>query len=296
MYRWLSRLLRWCWPWLQWLVLWPRRPVLRRGSYGHEQAVLSRRIFAPPKPKWVRTEVIRLKALMPEAGCRMIAHTFNRTWRTRRDMTVSKTYVADTCRKEQYRILQARRQLKHRVPCPMPRNRVWGCDLLTKTDAEGRRHLALAILDHASRACGCKPSRTSHRCGCGRNFYKPYSAMADRTTSGRTMKPCSSPGSSDSDCGYSVFASNAFSLAVLGKTGEWNGSLGRSSERWRWGRSRTKQISARHCETSAPGTTTSGRTITCRGEPRRRCGPASMCLRRSQASAEGHGVRSKDEG
>ena len=153
MYRWFSRLLRWCRPWLQWLLLWPRRPVLRRGSYGHEQAVLSRRIFAPPKPKWVRTEVIRLKALMPEAGCRMIAHTFNRTWRTRRDMTVSKTYVADTCLEEQYRILQARRQLKHRVPRPMPRNRVWGCDLLTKTDAEGRRHLALAILDHASRAC-----------------------------------------------------------------------------------------------------------------------------------------------
>lgn len=35
----------------------------------------------------------------------------------------------------------------------MPRNRVWGCDLLVKTDRDGRAHLALAILDHASRAC-----------------------------------------------------------------------------------------------------------------------------------------------
>jgi transposase InsO family protein len=35
----------------------------------------------------------------------------------------------------------------------MPRNRVWGCDLLTKTDQQGQPHLALAILDHASRAC-----------------------------------------------------------------------------------------------------------------------------------------------
>lgn len=68
-------------------------------------------------------------------------------------MTVSKTYVADTCRKEQYRILQARRKLKHRVPRPMRRNRVWGCDLLVKTDTDGRAHLALAILDHTSRAC-----------------------------------------------------------------------------------------------------------------------------------------------
>lgn len=68
-------------------------------------------------------------------------------------MTVSKTYVADTCRRHQYLILHARRRLKHRVPRPMPRNRVWGCDLLTKTDQQGRAHLALAIIDHASRAC-----------------------------------------------------------------------------------------------------------------------------------------------
>lgn len=68
-------------------------------------------------------------------------------------MTVSKTYVADTCRNEQYRILRARRTLKHRIPRPMRRNRVWGCDLLVKTDQNGQPHLALAILDHASRAC-----------------------------------------------------------------------------------------------------------------------------------------------
>jgi transposase InsO family protein len=35
----------------------------------------------------------------------------------------------------------------------MPRNRIWGCDLLVKTDRQGQPHLALAILDHASRAC-----------------------------------------------------------------------------------------------------------------------------------------------
>jgi transposase InsO family protein len=35
----------------------------------------------------------------------------------------------------------------------MRRNRVWGCDLLVKTDTNGGAHLALAILDHASRAC-----------------------------------------------------------------------------------------------------------------------------------------------
>ena len=35
----------------------------------------------------------------------------------------------------------------------MPRNLIWGMDLLTKTDTHGRQHLALAIVDHASRAC-----------------------------------------------------------------------------------------------------------------------------------------------
>ena len=68
-------------------------------------------------------------------------------------MTVSKTYVADMCRRHQYLIRTARRRLKHHVPRSMPCNRVWGCDLLVKTDTEGRPHLALAILDHASRAC-----------------------------------------------------------------------------------------------------------------------------------------------
>ena len=68
-------------------------------------------------------------------------------------MTVSKIYVADTCRKHQYLMYRVRRKLKHRVPRPIPGNRVWGCDLLTKTDRHGQPHLALAILGHASRAC-----------------------------------------------------------------------------------------------------------------------------------------------
>lgn len=126
---------------------------VRHRRRGHQSPIpVPRRVFAQPKPTWVREEVIRLKALMPQAGCRTIAHTFNRTWRSRKQMTVSKTYVADTCRNEPYSILHARRKLKRRVPRPMPRNRIWGCDLLTKTDQHGTPHLALAIVDHASRA------------------------------------------------------------------------------------------------------------------------------------------------
>ncbi len=144
---------------MRWMrvLRWVYQRLLSRVRYrrrGHRcPEPVPHRIFAQPKPKWVRDEVIRLKALMPEAGCRTIAHHFNRRWRNRRQMTVSKTYVADTCRKHEYEILHVRRKLKHRVPRPMPRNSTWGCDLLAKTDSEGRTHLALAILDHGSRAC-----------------------------------------------------------------------------------------------------------------------------------------------
>ena len=153
----LRQLGKWClwigrtiWCWLTGLSR-PLCPRRRCCGIPHNQP--PRKVFAQPKPKWVQQEVIRLKAVMPHAGCRTIAHHFNRRHAARRAMTVSKTYVADTCRKQQYRILEARRKLKHRVPRPIPRNRVWGCDLLVKTDRQGQPHLALAILDHASRAC-----------------------------------------------------------------------------------------------------------------------------------------------
>jgi putative transposase len=136
---------------MSWSHWWRRRRG--RPFWLNSSSPPPRNVFAQPKPRWVQHEIIRLKALMPEAGCRMIAHHFNRRWKNRRQMTVSKTYVADTCRKQQYEILHARRKLKHRVPRLIPHNRVWGCDLLMKTAASGQPHLALAILDHGGRAC-----------------------------------------------------------------------------------------------------------------------------------------------
>ena len=143
------------WAWLmQLIVTWLGRTSHQpHGRRGQVSRPLPHPVFSPPKAKWVRHEVVRLKALMPQAGCRTIAHHFNRRWAGRREMTVSKTYVADLCRRHQYLIYEARKKMKHRVPRPMPRNRIWGCDLLTKTDRRGQLHLALAIVDHASRAC-----------------------------------------------------------------------------------------------------------------------------------------------
>lgn len=153
MTRWLAQLCAMGLRIWQRLLSWLHRWAAERRKTHRTAAAAPRRVFAQPKPKWVTHEIIRLKALMPQAGCRMIAHHFNQRWQSRRQMTVSKTYVADTCRRHQYLIHGARRKLKHRVPRPIPRNRVWGCDLLTKTHRQGQPHLALAILDHASRVC-----------------------------------------------------------------------------------------------------------------------------------------------
>lgn len=150
---WLVRMLTRCLRRLRQFLFWLHRRA-RCRTWTHRTIVVApRRVFAQPKPKWVKHDVIRLKALMPEAGCQTIAHHFNRRWKSQRQMTVGKSYVACTLKKHHYLILEARRKLKHRVPRRIPRNRVWGCDLLTKTDRHGQPHLALAILDHASRAC-----------------------------------------------------------------------------------------------------------------------------------------------
>lgn len=166
--------MRTLWRWLlllcQWLCrmvrhwLWPEAIPPCWGRIRTGTPVKGFRIH--PKPAWVRYEIIRLKALMPAAGCRTLAHLFNRRFAVRRRMTVGKTYVADTVRRHQYAILARRRALKHAIPRPVPRNLIWGMDLMVKTDRQGRQHPIVVILDHASRACltlhalGGKSTRT----------------------------------------------------------------------------------------------------------------------------------------
>jgi len=96
-------------------------------------------------------EVVRLKALMADSGCRRIACTFNRLHSARHAMTVSKTWVATTVRAKRFEIEERRREWKRRVPSPMPVNQVWGVDLTGKTDMHGSVHPVLGIVDHGSR-------------------------------------------------------------------------------------------------------------------------------------------------
>lgn len=105
-------------------------------------------------------------------------------------MTVSKTDGADMCRRHQYLILTARRKLKHRVPRSMLRNRIWGCDLLVKTDWQGQPHLALALRDHASRAC-LRLQRPADKSSWMLllELVQAVKLMVDHNSCGRTMRP-----------------------------------------------------------------------------------------------------------
>jgi transposase InsO family protein len=104
-----------------------------------------------PKPLWVKKEVLRLKALMSEAGCRTIEQFFNHLYAVRRRTTVSKSHVAYTVRNHRYEIEVLRQELKHRIPRALAKNALWAMDLTGKATLDGGVHAILGIEDHGTR-------------------------------------------------------------------------------------------------------------------------------------------------
>lgn len=96
--------------------------------------------------------MIRLKALLPHAGCCVIAGTFNRRFAAKRKVTVGKTFVCEIIRRNRYTIEFERRKIKNAKPRCVPKNLIWGIDFTGKTTLDGRTQLVLGILEHASRA------------------------------------------------------------------------------------------------------------------------------------------------
>ena len=135
------------WLWLIFPFFSPRRSRCR----GRQFVPATLLALRARKPDWVTEEIVRLKALMSEAGCRRIADTFNRLHASRHRMTVSKTWVAMTVRKKRLAIEERRRGWKRRIPRPLGANLVWGLDLTGKRDTEGAVHPILGIVDHGSR-------------------------------------------------------------------------------------------------------------------------------------------------
>ena len=141
------------WWWVAvWIKAWFMQRLRRTPAGLGRRAVVAVSCKSQPKPAWAIREIIRLKALMQDAGCRTIAHAFNRRYAASRKMTVGKTLVADTIRQHRYEIEVTRRTLKHRVPSALPCNLVWAIDLTGKGDAAGNMHMIFGMVDHGSRA------------------------------------------------------------------------------------------------------------------------------------------------
>ncbi|AWB66269.1 integrase [Saccharobesus litoralis] len=102
------------------------------------------------KPQWVIDKVIYLKAHLPNVGCGTIALTFNRLYQ-HQGHTVSKTFVYEKLKANQYAVAVKRRNIKHRKPKPVAVNQTWGMDL-TFVTLNKKQHLVLGIIDHGSRA------------------------------------------------------------------------------------------------------------------------------------------------
>lgn len=142
-------LLRLVWTHIRWWFV--LRFQNQWGDRGRRHLALPVRCRARAKPAWVIKEVIRLKALMPDAGCRTLTNIFNRRHAIGRRMTIGKSFVAGTLRRHRYEIEVMRRSLKHRVPPAMPRNLVWAMDLTGKTGTQGKLHTIFGLIDHGSR-------------------------------------------------------------------------------------------------------------------------------------------------
>jgi transposase InsO family protein len=134
---------------VRWLSASPR-PYYRSSTVSSTSKHNHR--HTPQKPEWLKAEIIRLKALMPQAGCRSIADICNRRFAASRKVTVGKTYVHQVLQRHDYEIQILRRNLKHAKPKNVPRNLVWGVDLTGKTDTLGSLHFLFGIIDHGSRA------------------------------------------------------------------------------------------------------------------------------------------------
>jgi len=106
--------------------LWQKLTRTQRPTFGRRKndIKLNNNTFPrhPPKPDWVKKEVIRLKALMSHEGHRKIAQAFNRLHEHTRNMTIGKTYAGYTIKNNLYEIQVLRRKQKHQRPRPVPHN------------------------------------------------------------------------------------------------------------------------------------------------------------------------------
>lgn len=103
------------------------------------------------KPLWVKNEIIYLKALLPNYGCRKIATIFNKQFH-HKNISISKSYVYYITIKNQYKIIQKRKNIKNKKPQVLPKNFLWQIDLTNISDYYKNKNSIFGIIDSGSRA------------------------------------------------------------------------------------------------------------------------------------------------
>ncbi|MCH9741051.1 MAG: integrase core domain-containing protein [Epsilonproteobacteria bacterium] len=97
------------------------------------------------KPNWIKNGIIYLKVHLPKYGCQKIAISFNKKF-AHTNITVSKSYVYNIIKANNYEIIEQRKELKNRVPKPMANNLIWSMDLTTIKEQQ-----ILGVIDNGSR-------------------------------------------------------------------------------------------------------------------------------------------------
>lgn len=140
-----------------------------------------------PKPAWVWEEILRLKRLMPDAGCRGIEIIFNRRFALASGLTVGKTYVARVFSAQRRDAQWRGRRLRQEGPKVWPHNARWGLDLTSLRGHDGRRYWILGIVEYRSRALllliapvrKTAAALASALCKAFENFGPPQSLVTD---------------------------------------------------------------------------------------------------------------------
>lgn len=159
-----------CWLWWLALYWWSSWFEAVTESRRFVRRAASKTTDPPPpvhaarrKPDWVIQEVLRLKVLMWTKGCRKIADAFNNLHGSESTCTVGKTFVAECLRANQYTLACLRKDMRNKLPRPVPINALWAMDLTFYTDASGKQQMAQGIIDHGSRLVTCLQTLVNKR-------------------------------------------------------------------------------------------------------------------------------------
>ena len=144
-----------------WTTLQKQWPVLKRRRSGglllrkrvQHRGFCAHQFHNQPKPLWERREVIHLKALCPNAGCRAVAHLFNHRYAHSKNMTVSKSWACTTWQKHRHDILIERRRIRKTPAFSWPKNQLWQIDLCQIPDLEQQPQRIFGCIDTGTRAC-----------------------------------------------------------------------------------------------------------------------------------------------